>query len=455
MIKDEFKDRIRRDLPETGEKLIAALENDEATTAIRINRRKCPEMPELERVAWCENGFYLKGREAFTFDPLMHAGCYYVQDASSMILSYINKVLLNEPVRYLDLCAAPGGKSLAALDVLPDGSILVSNEIVQTRASILKENIMKWGRTNCIVTNSDASTFGKMEGQFDVIAADVPCSGEGMMRKDEEAASQWSETLVKQCAQLQRKIVGEAWSALRHGGLLIYSTCTFNRSEDEENAEWIADELGAESIDLNMPEEWNVTKGTGTKVHCYHFLPGTVRGEGLFVCVLQKTAEQDSRRIKTRQPAVIKAEQVKRWLKGDMALTTDSEGAIYAVESRHKDFMNALTATAHVIMAGTETATIKGKDAVPSEGLALSTAIDEKAFATAEVDYPTAIAYLRGEAICVEAPKGYVAITYRGQRLGFVKNLGNRANNMLPKNWRIRSSHAPEDAPKIIKKYQD
>ena len=251
--------------------------NEDAPTSIRVNpqtpgdgsfclttisrqgvKQKEPS-PVFEQVPWCEEGFYLPGRPQFTFDPLFHAGCYYVQEASSMFICHVLRQFVNEPVSMLDLCAAPGGKSTAACSVLPEGSTLVSNEPIPMRAQILLENITKWRWPNCTVTNNYPRDFRKAKTKFDVILCDVPCSGEGMFRKDPNAIKEWSLQNVEKCWRLQREIVTDAWECLNPGGLLIYSTCTFNTKENEENVRWIMEEYGAEVLTVPTEPEWHIT----------------------------------------------------------------------------------------------------------------------------------------------------------------------------------------------------
>lgn len=487
----EFTSQILQLLPqEEAEKLLHAIENTEPSVAVRLNAAKCNPTDSApvtcERVPWCSRGFYLSERQPFTFDPLLHAGAYYVQDASSMILQHIVEQLVTEPVRYLDLCAAPGGKTTAAIDALPHGSLMVTNEIMPDRARVLLENVVKWGNPHCVVTSDSSDRIGTLTHFFDVVAADVPCSGEGMFRKDAEAVAQWSPRLVEQCAGRQREIIDNIWQALRPGGIFIYSTCTYNRTEDEAMVEYIMAEYEAESIDLHFPEEWLVLPGIDTEAHCYRFMPHRTRGEGLFVAVLRKPGDEPHAQVAAsgkkglkdlggkgnfggkqgkKQPnANFSAKAGKNasfcvpaeahsWLDGDFVLTSDATGTVSAIPAEFSGEIAALRSAVRVLHAGVEVATLKGRDAVPSQSLALSTVLNRKAFAMAELDYATAIAYLRGESITLpdaSLPRGIVAVSYRGMVLGFVKNLGNRANNLYPREWRIKSTHIPSAAPKIL-----
>lgn len=471
--RNEFEASLQQLLGDQAASLIAALQEQEPTVSIRLNSLKLPSSEhdkkvcnsqaddtainaECRQVPWCRRGFYLSHREPFTFDPLLHAGCYYVQDASSMIVWHIVHQLVDKPVRYLDLCAAPGGKTTAAIDALPAGSLVVANEVVPQRAWVLCENVAKWGAEGCVVTSEQSSAFGQLSGFFDVVAADVPCSGEGMMRKDEEAVAQWSPALVAQCAAVQRRIVTEVWPALRQGGVMIYSTCTFNRHENEEVVEYIINELGAESIDLQFPTEWGIAPGIGTQAHCYHFFPHKLQGEGLFVAVLRKTSDAPSKPhtgIKRKSSSLKATDKVpasiKQWLTGEYRFEA-TDGNVTAVLEHHSEAVSLLQSRLHILSSGIKVATIKGRDYVPAQELALSVALNADSFARCETDYATAIAYLRGEAVAVDAPLGYVLLTYHGMPIGFIKNLGRRANNLYPRQWRIRSGYIPTNPPRVI-----
>jgi len=400
---------------------------------------------QLSTLNWCPSGFYLSERPSFTFDPLFHAGCYYVQEASSMFLSHVLREYVKEPVVALDLCAAPGGKSTLALSELPEGSLLMANEVVRQRANILAENIMKWGNPNCIVTNNYAEDFQAFSNCFDLIICDAPCSGEGMFRKDPDSINEWSLANVDTCWRRQRDIVSNIWHTLKEGGIFIYSTCTYNPLEDEENVAWMAKSLGAEVLSCHPLKEWGLTE-TNT-----HFYPHRIKGEGFFISVLRKTEqgtrskEQGARSKKggakgKGQKTKIPAE-LKYWLtESDQFTLFEEQEEFKAFPTVHHDFHQLAKNNLKVIHAGIELAFLKGKNLQPSQSLALSNNLNREAFPTAEVDEQQAIAYLRTEALQLPAdtPKGYVLITYHGHPLGFVKNIGNRANNLYPAEWRIR-----------------
>lgn len=466
-----------------GEELFASYlkgMEQEPPTSIRLNPFKCnpnvriseekksqgenTEETFSEIVPWCPStGRYLKERRNFTFDPLLHAGLYYVQEASSMFVDLAIRQYIKEPVRMLDLCAAPGGKSTALRAALPQGSLLFSNEPMRTRSQILTENLQKFGHPDVIVTNSYPRDYKKSKLQFDAILTDVPCSGEGMFRKDEGAIQEWSTANVNNCWQLQREIVNDIWNSLKPGGILIYSTCTFNAHEDEENVDWIKDNLGAELLPLDIAPSWNITGSLTNDEPMYHFIPGISKGEGLFLAVLRKegvSEDTDTKKGKEKKNKKEKNNKAKNaitipndWLSNDREWSyQNTENGIFAIDSQWKPVLDEAQKALKVIHAGIKIANIKGKDTIPEQSLALSTELNKEKFPRVELAYEDAIQYLRKEAITLPAdtPRGYVLVTYRNIPLGWMKNIGNRANNLYPQEWKIKSSHIPEGNNNII-----
>ena len=468
---------------------------DDPTVSIRLNRLKRPAtacqdsapidqdsatagrclLPGAQQVPWCADGFYLPGRPSFTFDPLFHAGCYYVQEASSMFLAQVLGNLSDRPLLCLDLCAAPGGKSTLMRQVLPDDALLVSNEPVRLRATILSENMQKQGHPHCVVTSNYPRDFQRTRLRFDLILADVPCSGEGMFRKDDESIAQWSEAHVEQCSQLQRDIVADIWPCLKAGGLMVYSTCTFNTQENEENVQWICNTLGAEPLAVPTQESWGITGSLlpGFDGPAYRFIPGYTRGEGLFVCLLRKTADdskgqgkddswerasalRSSKVSKTRRDKRVADKPVRpvsQWLSADRAFELQSDGTILrALPQAWADTCRQLLSSMNVLHAGVKLGEAKGRDFIPDQCLALSCSLKKDAFATAELTDMQALAYLHRESVTLpaDAPRGFVLVTYRGLPLGFVKNIGSRANNLYPQAWTIRTSHLPTVCERVI-----
>ena len=445
----------------------------EPPVSIRLNPLKCAAEDVRAdcydgRVAWCEGGRYLKERPNFTFDPLMHAGMYYVQEASSMFLDLVmRQYVADGPVDMLDMCAAPGGKSAVARAALPAGSLLVSNEPVRQRAQVLAENMQKFGHPDVIVTNNYPQDIARSGLTFDVILTDVPCSGEGMFRKDPAAIGEWSLQNVEKCRLLQRDIVAESWRCLRQGGLLIYSTCTFNTSEDEENVGYICSELGAEVLPVSVDDDWLLTgsllKGFDEPV--YRFLPGLTRGEGLFMAVLRKTVgdtpttaapkakkPKDNRRQGRDRDAV---RPDASWLAspGDFAIVRNGD-EFTAVPHAWKHVYDAAARSLKILSAGVALGEAKGKDVIPSHALALSAALNRQAFPSVELGYGQAVSYLRKEAVTLppDTPRGHVIVTYKGVPLGFEKNIGNRANNLYPAEWKIKSTHTPDGLNEVLEK---
>ena len=452
-LSEGFIEQMRGLLPDEWEALVEAIASSEPSVAVRVNdARGVTASQGCRRVPWCDSGFYLDGRPVFTFDTDWHAGRYYVQDASSMFIAHVIKHLVHRPVRYLDLCAAPGGKTTAAIQALPHGSLVVANEIVPPRARVLADNVIRWGSPRCVVTGNAPAQQGKLTHFFDVIAADVPCSGEGMMRKDDEAVSQWSPTLVAQCAQRQREILSDVWQALRPGGLLIYSTCTYNRQENEEIAEFIVKELGATSLEVPVEASWNIHPAIGSNCHCYRFMPHRVDGEGLFMAAFSKDGDSPRQDIRIKERTAKKCDEtVKNWLSAPEDFVIEEQGGLLVAMPRDiRCEVAALRATLNVLHAGVELASVMGRKTVPHPALAMSLAKAADAFPTCEVDYPTALRYLRGESISVDAPRGYVLIAHEGALLGFANNLGNRANNLYPKPLRILNTHLPTEKPTVI-----
>ena len=461
---------------ETANRLVTSLENDPSPTSFRLNPLKAtkeslPQEWTTDAIAWSAGlGYYLSTRPVFTFDPLFHAGCYYVQEASSMYLAHALTHVLpqltdsNHPLRVLDLCAAPGGKSTLLRSLLPHTALLLSNEPIKQRASVLKENITKWGHPFTAVSSGYACDIASTGCQFDLIVTDVPCSGEGMMRKEPDAVTQWSEELVNKCANLQRDIVRDIWSSLRPGGYMIYSTCTFNSREDEDNIHYFIAELGAQYIELSPPESWQIyTAGAASG---YHFLPHLTRGEGFYLAVLRKPMDESNTEHKQKKnkkhketmlPTRNIVSQLSPWLQDSYAhidgvacpwkyIWREKLDEYAAIPSIHADFLSQLhQGHVNILQEGIPLARVKGRKLQPHPALALSAALCPNAFPKIEVSLETALAYLRTEALTLpsDTPKGYVIITYKNINLGYVNNLGNRANNLYPSEWRIRTTHLP------------
>ena len=276
------------------------------------------------------------------------------------------------------------------------------------------------------------------------------------MRKDDEAAHQWSPALVTQCAQRQRDIIRHIWPALRPGGLFIYSTCTYNRQENEDIVQHIICEYGAQPVSIDVDSCWGVKPGIDTTFPAYRFMPHCTRGEGLFMAVLRKpddVRQQTFMPRRVEKPACAKrlADDMASWLSHpqDFSLWQVTDDVL-AVPIIHADVVAILNSVLRVIHSGVILATIRGKACVPHHSFALSTALDRLAPPQCAVDFPTALAYLRGEAIHIDAPRGHVLISYKNTPIGWANNLGTRANNLYPKGLRILSHQTIDIVPNIV-----
>lgn len=410
-----FRVQMQELLGDDYDNFIAAMQQNPAVS-IKLNRRKCTDPAVIgyegfTPVPWCRSGFYLPERPVFTLNPLLHAGAFYVQEAASMIYEWIAEKIVpmafdtGKTLRVIDLCAAPGGKTTSLINAIPDGSTVVANEFIPHRAVVLKENLLKWGYPDIYVTNSAVDKFLKLPATFDIVAVDAPCSGEGMMRKEEVARSQWGPGLIAQCSSLQRDILSTAVEIMKPGGFLIYSTCTFNRDENEENLRWLVEEKGLVPVDLFPDPEWGILPAIDSNYPALRFIPHATHGEGLFAAVLRKE--------------------------------TDSE----IPAKKYKDFGDALRKSVKVIADGIPLSSTKGKDLIPTSESVLATNFRKGSLPVAEVDKDTALNYLRHEALRLDndIPRGFVVIEYQGFPLGIVKNIGSRANNLYPSQWRIRN----------------
>lgn len=456
-----FVERMQQLLGDDCNAFVQALVDAEQPVSVRVNVAKGVMPPaDAKVVPWSGGvGYYLSQRPTFTFDPHFHSGAYYVQEAASMFLGSVIKQYIGAPVRYLDLCAAPGGKSTHALSLLPQGSLVVSNEVVRQRAQILAENIIKWGSPYSVVTNNTPADWGRWSHYFDVIATDVPCSGEGMFRKDEQAVSEWSLANVSHCAARQKTILDDVWSALRPGGLLIYSTCTYNIDENENMVQYLVDEYDAQPLPVDIDAHWGISGALSGDAPVYRFMPHRTQGEGLFMAVLRKPGEPDERcnrapqlRDKKKKGApqpkkALSTAALREWIvpSDDMQIVAD-ETSVTAYPEAFAVDMQAMQRDFNVLHAALPIATLKGRDFIPTHALALSTQLNSRQFPVADLSLDMALSYLRREVITLptDVPQGYVLVAYRGFVLGWVKNLGSRANNLYPQEWRIRSSHNPD-----------
>ena len=438
-----FEDRMKLTLGNEWNAFTQALQTT-APTSIRINPFK-NHVASGEQVPWSKWGVYLSERPKFTLDPVFHAGAYYVQEASSMFLeqAFRQATDLTKKLRVLDVSAAPGGKSTHILSLLNHESLLVANEVIRSRATILAENIQKWGCSNAIVTNNDPEDFTRLGGFFDVVVVDAPCSGEGLFRKDPEAMKEWSPENVDLCGKRQRRILADVWPALKQDGILIYSTCTYNRFENEETLQWLREQQDAESIELKTETGWGIDHVVENGIHGYHFYPHKVKGEGFFLSVIRKKDEAQEPNLKARKglntPSKKIEEELKTWTTlNDPKFFTWNETAFAISGSIYKETAFLLDHLKFV-QAGTALATIKHDKLIPEHAAALAIHLNRDNFQQLEVPEDDALKYLRKEAMLAQADKkGYTLITHRGIPLGWVNALDSRMNNLYPKEWRIR-----------------
>jgi 16S rRNA C967 or C1407 C5-methylase (RsmB/RsmF family)/NOL1/NOP2/fmu family ribosome biogenesis protein len=422
MIKD-FRRILEESMPPGEIELLLASLDTSPPVSIRQHIRKTDKelFPGTESVPWCPAGRYLKERPVFTLDPRFHSGAYYVQEASGMSLWKLKTYLqsMNAP-RVLDACAAPGGKSTLLLDIMPDDGLLVSNEAIRSRVPVLTQNTARWGYANVVVTQNDPEAFSRLKGYFDVIVTDVPCSGEGLFRKEPLSRNNWSLAGVDHCASRQKRILTDLWPSLKEGGLLFYSTCTFNRKEDEDQVEWMVRHLGARV--LLGPEK---------------YFPHRIRGEGFFMALLQKEGDPATPGKKKVQ-GLSQKKGIPGFLKEGFAYSMKGP-LLKAFPASWQADMTTLEQILNVVHSGVAVARKKGNDWVPEADLALSVDLEKSAFEQYSVDLAGAISFLRRDSLVLPAgkEKGFVLITYDNMPLGFVKNLGSRSNNLHPMSRRI------------------
>ena len=428
-------------------------------TSVRLNPKKIFNQQysifntQPERVKWSSNGFYLKERPSFTLDPLFHAGAYYVQEASSMFLEEVLKqtVDLSQPIKVLDLCAAPGGKSTLIQSIISKESLLVSNEVIKTRVNILSENMTKWGAANVIVTNNDPTDFQRLQNYFDVIVVDAPCSGSGLFRKDSNAIDEWSEKNVELCARRQQRILADIMPSLKEGGVLIYSTCSYSKEEDEAIADWLVEQFAVSSLQLAIDEDWGIveTVSEKEKTSGYRFYPDKVKGEGFFISAFSKklgnnNLANENGRQKAKQknksdklPAK-DIEILKSWLvNADDFFFIKQNEEIIAMPLHLENDLAIIQSSLYIKKAGVKLGTLIRNELIPAHELAVSNIINP-AIPRLEVDKETALQYLRKQEIKIESGlKGWVLLTHSQLPIGWIKIIGHRINNYYPAAWRI------------------
>lgn len=424
---------------------IEAHHRENAPVSVRLNPGKNwnsrNKFHQLEAVPWCTDAFYLPERPSFTSDPLFHAGAYYVQEASSMFLQHVLKqVEAEEPGKYLlDLCAAPGGKSTLIQGLIHESSLLVSNEIIKTRVGILQENLIKWGAMNSIVTQNDPKDFGRLEGWFDYLIVDAPCSGSGLFRKDPDAMSHWSEPQVEHCSLRQKRILEDSISCLKEDGYLVYSTCSYSFIEDEAIMKWLV-EQGFESIKISFPAEWGIVETKEKNNWGYRFYPDKLNGEGFFIAVFQNRNPGSTSSLRKKSAEWISKKQqleLKSFIENmdDFSVFSHND-LLVAFHPDHKDFLEALMSGLYIKQAGTAIGMLSRKDFIPEHALAMSQVLKPVADFV-ELNLEQALQFLRRADLTLQEKPGWSLMKYEGLALGWAKILPNRLNNYYPKDWRI------------------
>jgi 16S rRNA C967 or C1407 C5-methylase (RsmB/RsmF family)/NOL1/NOP2/fmu family ribosome biogenesis protein len=405
-------------------------------------------------VPWASDAYYLSTRPSFTRDPLFHAGTYYVQEASGMFLAYALKqtIDLSKNLRVLDLCAAPGGKSTLIQSLISSGSLLLSNELIRTRVPVLHQNMTKWGRANGMISNNDPARFRQLPDFFDLIIIDAPCSGSGLFRKDPEAAMHWSPDLVRLCSQRQQRILADAWDTLKEGGMLIYSTCSYSREENEDILDFIFQNHTCTTVPLNPEPEWKIigTKSDKSGAFGYRFYPDKVMGEGFFLSVIQKKdstgsgsalVEQGRAKNKKRKQTMI-AKSIERqlgnWMKEGTLNYVQIGDAVHAMPPDMIYDFEMLKNCLYLKKAGIRIGKAGENDWIPDHELALADILRND-IPCMELSLPDALRFLSGESLDdLTSEKGWNLVSYMGHPMGWVKWLDRRMNNYYPKSWRIR-----------------
>lgn len=426
-------------------------ESAQQVTSVRVNPAKWQatdsiydqSLREDLRIPWTELGYYLPARPSFTFDPLFHAGCYYVQEASSMFLELALRqtIDLSQSIRVLDLCGAPGGKSTHIQSLIAPESLLVTNEVIKSRVSILEQNIIKWGASNTIVTNNDPQHLSRLGSFFDVMVVDAPCSGSGLFRRDPEAINEWSVNNVALCSQRQQRILSDALPALKEGGILIYSTCSYSKEEDEEIGDWLIREQGMEALPLQIQEGWGIVSTVSQEgAHGYRFFPDKVKGEGFFLSCFRKTLGSEEGKVRVKKseaPGKNERAVLEKWVNtAGMDFFYDRD-AIIAVPSNLSSDYATIKSNLNVYYAGVSIGQVLRDKLVPSHALALSKLLSNTV-PSWELPYEQAVKYLqRGEMNLQPQKTGWQVVSYHGHALGWINALPNRINNYYPKEMRI------------------
>ncbi|MBF2053802.1 MAG: rRNA methyltransferase [Candidatus Sericytochromatia bacterium] len=435
MLPDVFCQRMRQQLPDWS--AFEQAFTRPAPSAVRRNPFKTSPHT-LAEMPWSRTGHYLSSRPRFILDPRFHSGAYYVQDPSCMILEAVLQALKINPQRILDACGAPGGKSTHLASLFPE-SLLVSNEVIQSRLPILAENLSKWGHSHAIVTQQDPRILGRLAAYFDLIVVDAPCSGEGLFRKDPEAQQNWSEAHVNQCARRQQRILEDLWPALAPGGTLVYATCTYAPAENEQQLQHLL-ALGAEALSWQLPEHWGLRQWSVQGSTCVQCLPHQFEGEGFFITAVKKTTcapaiRRSSPKARLESPKNTAA--YRHWLQGDWCFEKHQE-EIWAWPARWQTDLGWLQTQLNPKHPPLRLGKYKGQTLQPEIDLSRSIYCAEDYWPRQELTLSEAIAYLQGEALPREAPGGFVRCFFEDWPLGWAKAAPGRLNNLYPTGQRIR-----------------
>lgn len=436
---DRMKSELGPEYPDFEESL-----NSVPPLSIRFNPSKrinTQYLPFQNKVLWCPEGVYLQTRPQFTLDPNFHAGAYYVQEASSMILWSALKQLidLNKPIKALDLCAAPGGKTSLLASILHKNSIIVGNETIKSRVGMLEENMTKWGCSNRILTNADPEQFKALRGSFDLVLVDAPCSGEGLFRKDPRAINQWSENNLKLCELRQKRILESATELVSPGGILIFSTCTFNPLENEGCAKYLCDNFQLQELELKFDPVWQIRK----KDKGYQMYPHRSKGEGFYFAVFR--SENDTvTKAGTANPGPKLSQNelsiLNSWVSAreEYRYFIDDRGSVIEILEDHVEFISKMYAVLNKRCRFFDIGVFKSVHFIPSHALILSNRLSEE-INKYELEVMEALHYLKKESVAINSThKSWIRICYKGLDLGWAKIVQGRANNYLPKQWRIR-----------------
>lgn len=437
-----FQNRMQKQL-ESEYALFESMFTKTTPTSIRVNTKKNIDPLAFEKIPWALNGYYLDKRPVFVFDPLWHGGAYYVQEASSMLLEQVFNQLefSNKNIKVLDLCAAPGGKSTHLLSLINESSLMVANEVIASRNSLMRENIIRWGFPNVVVTQNDPKDFEKLAGFFDLILIDAPCSGEGLFRKEPDAMQQWSEENASICVSRQQRIIADVLPALKQDGYIIYSTCTYNPEENEQQLAWMLQKFDLQVVQIKTEDSWGVVKDKNDGLHC---MPHKVKGEGFFIAAIQKKSAEKNlvQHYKSKLNIIANKER--------KSIDTLLQNPEYFQWIDYKDVLhffpkhliqdfNLLLQNLHIKMFGTMAAEMKQKDIIPHHNLALSITLNKKAFEIVNLEQEVALQYLRKDTLeIIAAQHGWNLMQYKNTALGFIKVNEHRINNYYPTEWRLR-----------------